>query len=404
MTDLLIVGAGPAGRALAHRCLLRGLSVTMVDPHPERPWTATIGAFADDLPGWLTDDVIACGATSFVVYTPQRRVVDRGYCVLSATGLQAALTLDGAQLERHRVEELNERHVRTDDGRTLTARHVIDARGGWSMDPAIARQRAFGSVQRVDDAERGEMVLMDWRCTPHDAPSFNYRVDLGDGTRLVEETCLAGRPAVRIAELRRRTEARFPDPGLRAPEEVDFPLYLDPVPWRRRGPLRFGAAGGLMHPATGYSIAASLATADGLAAAIADGTDPRAYLWPPGARWNHRLRMIGLAVLLGFGGRDLVRFFDTFFALPLATQRAYLGERTSARGIAGAMWAVFTGLRWAQRARLIAGTTTAAGRLIAAELAATAGPVIRRWPCRRRDPSPGPGVNRGPAAGAHRPR
>ncbi len=408
MTDLLIVGAGPAGRALAHRGRAHGLSVTLVDPDPDRVWTATVGVFADDLPGWLDETVIACTAPHFVVYTPRRRVIERRYCVLSPARLQAALTLDGVVLERQLVSALQPRQVRLADGRTVSARQVIDARGGWGEDPALPRQRAFGSVQRIDDGsgddgsgdfgdgdfgDGDEMVLMDWRCTPEQQPSFSYRVALGDGTRLVEETCLAGHPAPSLAELERRNAVRYPEPGSGPPERVDFPLYLDRAPWRRAGAVRFGAGGGLMHPATGYSIAASLGVADGLAAALAAGADPGGHLWPAEARWTHRLRMLGLEVLLGFHGSDLRAFFDAFFTLPVPTQRAYLSDRTSVRGTAGAMWAVFAALTWRRRMRLLG-----------AVLAATAGPVIRRWPSRRREPSPDPAASRGPAAGGHRPR
>ena len=53
MTDLLVVGAGPAGRALAHRACVAGLAVTVVDPAPDQEWTATFGLFGDDLPLWI---------------------------------------------------------------------------------------------------------------------------------------------------------------------------------------------------------------------------------------------------------------------------------------------------------------------------------------------------------------
>ncbi|MFZ2510109.1 MAG: lycopene cyclase family protein [Gordonia sp. (in: high G+C Gram-positive bacteria)] len=384
MTDLLIVGAGPAGRALAHRGLAHGLSVTVIDPDPDRAWTATIGAFTDDLPDWLDDDVIACAAPQFVVYTPQRRTVDRAYGVFSPTRLQAALSLAGAVVERIRVSELGTDRVRLADGRMLRARHVIDTRGGWSDNPDLPRQRAYGTVHPRDAADHSEMVLMDWRETPEAGPSFSYRVALGDGTRLIEETCLAGRPAVLLTELARRNELRSPDPKIRVPEEVDFPLYLHRTPWRHTGALQFGAAGGLMHPATGYSIAASLATADDLAAAIATGRDPRQVLWPAGARWTHRLRMIGLGVLLTFRGRELREFFDAFFALPLPTQRAYLNDRHSVRGTLAAMWAVFRALGWQQRTRVIRSTVAAVSSASAFRPAAR--PVFRRWPSRRRVP------------------
>src|SRR5215207_5293456 len=39
-TDVLVVGAGPAGLAVAGACGRLGLTTAVVDPAPERPWTA----------------------------------------------------------------------------------------------------------------------------------------------------------------------------------------------------------------------------------------------------------------------------------------------------------------------------------------------------------------------------
>lgn len=362
--DLIVVGAGPAGRALAHRALVHGLDVIVVDPAPDRPWTATFGMFDDDLPSWLDRDVIACGAPDFVVYTPQRRAVGRGYSVLAPRALQRSLTVAGARTEVCRAAEVTAHTVRLDDGRLLAAGHVIDARGPRSLDPAIPRQRAYGTFHRTEP-RAPEMVLMDWRSTTTADPTFSYRVDLGDGVRLVEETCLAGRPATTLGTLAERNVHRTDAPATgRSPEEVDFGLYPDTAPWRGRGALRFGAAGGQMHPATGYSIAASLNAADRLAAAIARGEDPAAALWDRAARWTYRLRLLGLAVLLGFDGRALCAFFDVFFRLPVPRQRAYLNGAGDLRGTAATMWAVFRGLGWPLRRRLIVATVRAAPRVV----------------------------------------
>ncbi len=361
---LLVVGAGPAGRALAHRALVHGMSVTVVDPAPDAAWRSTFGMFDDDLPGWLPRDVIACDAPSFTVFTPERREVGRRYCVLDAPALQRALTLDGARLEASRAREITAHTVRLDDGRLLSADHVIDARGGGATDPRIPRQTAYGAVVSGDGTE---MVLMDWRQTGAAAPTFSYRVGLGGGRRLIEETCLAGAPPVPLDVLAARNARRAgsAEPGGAEPELVDFPLHPGPAPWRSpHGGPRSGAAGGLMHPATGYSIAASLGAADGLAAALARGGDPVRALWPRRARWTYRLRLVGLAVLLGFDGRELTAFFDAFFGLPVHRQRAYLGGRDDLRGTLATMWAVFRALPGQQKARLVIHTGRAvwAGR------------------------------------------
>ena len=55
--DVLVVGAGPAGMALAAQCARRGLRTGLVDPAPQRPWTATYGMWADELPAGLPASV-----------------------------------------------------------------------------------------------------------------------------------------------------------------------------------------------------------------------------------------------------------------------------------------------------------------------------------------------------------
>ena len=105
--------------------------------------------------------------------------------------------------------------------------------------------------------------------------------------------------------------------------------------------LAFGAAGGLMNPATGYSVAQSLGAVDGLVDALREGRDLRAHLWPRCARAVHLLRMLGLAVLLSLDAAQLVEFFDAFFRLSADRQRAYLSSRSDLGGLLVTMAAVF---------------------------------------------------------------
>ncbi len=373
-----MIGAGPAGRAIAHRGLAAGLAVTLVDPHPDRPWQATYGAWADELPDWLPTECVAATGPA-VVYTPGRRVLDREYVIFDTPALQSALSVDGVHIVRARVSHAYSTYVTFADGSLLYASTVVDARGVEAAGPAVdaPEQTAVGIVvshggtavehRPADD----RMVVMDWR---PGTGTFVYSVDLGRGRRLVEETCLAGAPAVDIGELARRLRGRVP--GVAVPdlggkkggrsrvstgaEIVRFPLVgLTPTPWRTSGASRFGAAGGLIHPATGYSVAQSLALADAVVAAASRGADVTAALWPWQARCVYRLRVMGLAALLALGPDDLVLFFDRFFALPDSVQRAYLSGRTDLPGTSAAMWGVFAALP--VRLKLTVAKSAAAG-------------------------------------------
>ncbi|AHH18940.1 lycopene cyclase family protein [Nocardia nova SH22a] len=347
--DLIVCGLGPAGRALAHRAARRGLSVIAIDPQPERRWRATYAAWADEVPDWLEPRAVAA-----VTDRPRARgtrwfTLSRPYSVFDTAALQDSLDLTGVRVLTDRVTGIERPdRIRTDSGAPLTAHRIVDARG-LARRPDRAEQTAYGIVLRGV----APTVFMDWLpdngAPTGEAPSFLYTLDLGNGTTLYEETCLAGRPGLGIGTLRRRLEYRLRSravafDAVEATERVRFALEGGTA---REG--RFGAAGALLHPATGYSVGAALSAADAVAAG-----QP---LWPAPARAAHALRRAGLRALLALPPHDVAPFFDTFFGLTPARQRAYLSGRTDLRGTAAAMTALFGALPWRQRRILMRAAT-----------------------------------------------
>lgn len=358
--DVLVAGLGPSGRALAARCAQAGLTVRAVDPSPHRVWTATYGAWADELPSWLPESVLAARVESPGAWTTRPHVLDRPYAVLDTAALQRSLSLESVTVTQARVRSVGPGEVVLDDGQRLRASHVFDARG-VPVSSESAQQTAFGVVTDADTAapalEDRSAWFMDWRrdngTTETDPPSFLYAVPLDDERVLLEETCLVGRPALPLAELQRRLATRLSARGVEvaatAPvERVRF--SVEGGPRRHDGALGFGACGGLMHPATGYAVAAALAAADPLASAIRSGSDPYRLLWPRSARAVATFRTIGLRVLLGLRPTEVPEFFAAFFDLPIARQRAYLSGRTDVVGTLDGMRRVFgaapSGVRW----------------------------------------------------------
>ncbi|MCM6775576.1 lycopene cyclase family protein [Nocardia sp. CDC159] len=353
----MVCGLGPAGRALAHRALAHGLSVTAVDPHPGRRWTATYGGWADELPGWLDPAVVAATVDRPIAWGTRRFEIDRRYVVFDTAALRGALDLGGARVIADRVESLGTEptgtkgpwRVRLSAGEVLTADRVIDARG-LTRSPARAEQTAFGVIVPAD--RWSEPLFMDWRpdngAAPGEPPSFLYAIPLGPNRFLLEETCLAGRPALPLPTLRTRLLHRLRSRGIdlhgdEPTEHVRFPLEGG-----RPTAHRFGAAGAMLHPATGYSLTASLSAAD----AYATGAPPH----PVRTRLVHRLRTAGLRSLLALPPTDLPAFFDAFFALPPHHQRAYLSATTDLPATAAAMTALFTAVPWRIRRTLITAT------------------------------------------------
>lgn len=271
---------------------------------------------------------------------------------------------------------------------------VVDAIGATPYSAVLdARQIARGHVFREEDipAHHRVPVLMDFRVpggagdemaddASTGAPAtFSYRLPLGDGTWLIEETILAARASSdpgdpRSAELhrhvRRRQAARVADLGIDpgaaiAVEIVDFPLgpwrlpdnrprvalanRLTFIPLGRGGSVldlsfltrpfggdgvpgygHFGAMGGWMHPATGYSVGAVLSDVD----RFLDRVGSRSDASPPGGRPLAWLRRRGLHVLLAFDDVGTRKFFDAFFTLPDAAIREYLTGTSAPKTLA----------------------------------------------------------------------
>ncbi|MBF6440310.1 lycopene cyclase family protein [Nocardia cyriacigeorgica] len=350
-TDVVVCGLGPAGRALAHRCLAHGLSVAVVDPAPRRHWTATYAAWADELPEWLDPGVIAATVDRPVAWGAREHRIERRYVVLDSERLRSALDITGSRVLADRAVRLTAHTVTLASGTVLRAERVIDARG-LARASSRAEQTAFGVVVAAERAAGVEPLFMDWRPdngAPAEAPrSFLYAVPLGAGAMLMEETCLAGRPALGQTELAARLHRRLRARGIRLDGGERVERVRFPVTGARPGRFRFGAAGGFIHQATGYSVAAALTAAD----AVVAGGSPA----PPAARVVHGLREAGLRALLRLPPADLPVFFDTFFDLPEEWQRAYLSGRTDVTGTAAAMGTLFARLPARLRTRIAAAT------------------------------------------------
>lgn len=360
MVDVAVVGLGPAGRALASRLLARGASVLVVDPQPDAVWTPTYGVWADDL-----GDPPA-GVIRSLVERPQIRahghhVLPQRYAVLDNAALQRALPLDGADVRTQRLDDDEVVALRRE------AAVVVDARGarpqGLTADSTPA-QTAFGIVVPAEDAapalDGAEGLIMDWRTDwapgrqVSGPATFLYGIPLGDGTVLLEETCLAAAPGLPIEELKARLRRRLLARGV-APDVVDHPLGREVVriPMRGRGRkppegvLAVGTAGRGGNIVTGYSVTHSLTSADALAERIVQGRPPR-QVDPPAP--SDALREAGLRALLRLDVEGTVDLFDAFGRLPGQRQRAFWSRETDAGGMAASMWGMFA--RIPNRSRL----------------------------------------------------
>ncbi|MEV6911851.1 lycopene cyclase family protein [Amycolatopsis sp. NPDC051071] len=366
MADVVIAGGGPAGRALARACARRGLATVLVDPAPDRRWKATYGLWGDELP-LLPKSAIACAPSATLAFGTGPHILERQYLVVDNAGLRDWLSggydvVSGAVsgVEHGRFGST----VRLSDGRLLAAGLYFDASGARPKGDRY-EQTAFGVVLPAEDALRlvdsaDTAMFMDWRGSEQ---GFLYVLPLGDGTVLVEETSLARKPGLPLEVLAARLRTRLSAAGLKPGDREERVRIVLDVPVPRRGRMvPFGAAAGLVHPATGYSVATSVRLADPVADAVTRTWDrgpaeaasaAHRALWPSSARAVHGLRRYGLRALCGMPPEVVPVFFDLFFTLPTGLQRAFTSGREDISGTAETMSTLFRTAPWQVRKYLI---------------------------------------------------
>lgn len=377
----IVVGAGPAGRALAQALGRLGVEVLCLDAKPHGAWRTTWGLWDDELERLELRGLVAATAPApRVRLAPgEELVLERAYHVLDPERLRQHLS-EGVHLGVARVGAVGPTRVELEDGEALAARFVVDARGPSTTSCA---QTAVGRVVR---GRAEPALLMDFSLRHHDEdprPSFGYVVPLDEQHTLVEETALAAAPPMAEELLMRRLEARLHALGFQAEaladaslERVRIPLDVEPG-LAAGGVLRFGVAGGSVHPATGYALARILEEAPVLARAIAgslhrgdEGAEVaragQRALWTPSRRGARRLFQHGRDVLLPLDLDGLRGFFRAFFHLPSGRQRDFLSSTSSPGAVALAMASLWGGLTWPLRAGALGlpvGPSTIPGQL-----------------------------------------
>ena len=395
--DVVVLGAGPGGAAITHSLVRRGLTVALVDPRLGESWGQTLGSWVDDLDP--CDDAIVLKGLARATW-PTVRVVGerehelrRSYLIFDNAALQSHLVGIGFRPIAERavsvVDRVDadgyQREVGLESGSSIAARVVIDA--GGSSSGFLLRQRhrstgvqsAYGVVtRRTGLVPAGTFTLMDWSQTRSTkaAPTFLYGMDFGDGTTMVEETSLVERSPRSARELRELLHARLgSDVSSDAIDYEDVHIEMGgapPSPSTRV--VGFGAAGGFIHPVTGYSVAASLRAAPRLAETIVTGVSTdlssddltsRAWstVWSPALLRTRALHDYGLATLGRLGTKEIQVFFDAFFSMPEDDWSSYLRIDTPPMSIARTMTRLFLSLPRSLRLKVASTNPSALFRL-----------------------------------------
>lgn len=369
--DIVVVGSGPAGLAAATACVAAGLSTTLLAPDPTARWQNGYGLWPDELTDARLASCVSVAWDAVEVRFGQGDThrVHRRYARVDNEALQRELFDRAPALRLERGEAVAIAHdmtgstVQLADGRSMRGAVVVDATGPASALVRRTRgptafQAAWGEIVDTDDLDPSTPRWMDWSpaAGPRDPASFLYALPLGGSRWLLEETSLAGRPCMDLDVLRGRLHARLAREGVRirahhAVERVRIGLDT-PIPEPQRT-VGYGAAGAMVHPATGYMLARALGAAPALADALARGLDlsPEsaslaAYdtIWPATRVRRRALHLYGAEIVAGLNQADTIAFFRAFFLrLSPRTVRDWLSDALPPAELATAMVRVFPG-------------------------------------------------------------
>jgi lycopene cyclase-like protein len=393
----VVLGSGPAAYALAAALCLEGIECSLIAPHPNTSWPQTYSMWTDQFSEdvaricgsgdpWLHrwDRVLAIGQTEHAIGR-EYATIDNERLRLGlldcaeATGNLRVITASVVSVEpvagsRDQTDSayVGEVILTLSKGKPVRANLVFDGTGAsskfvqrdtvsGSSTPAVL-QTAFGRTVSATNVpfNEGTCVLMDWRGANRTDASFLYALSFGDGRWLFEETSLAKRGGLPLSELERRLGSRLDELGIRIKKEhvverVEFPMDVA-LPSRSQRIIGIGAAAALVHPATGYSIAASLRSAPRLAKQAASILNDSSHirgasqqpinkcaevLWSDDRRRARGLETYGLQRLLAMDQVDTCAFFDTFFSLPTRQTIDYLSGEATSKELSAVMWNVF---------------------------------------------------------------
>jgi lycopene cyclase-like protein len=379
-SEMVVGGAGPAGLALATELAGRGFSVTVVAPSPRRAWDRSYGSFERDLAGLGLESAVSHRfGTPRVELDGASQALEAPYLRLDTSRLQALLLeraeRAGVSLQSAAVDEVSARGAGTEvlvsaEGRQsrLATRLFVDARG---RDAEVRRgsastprglQLAYGEWLEVESHGfgPGEMSLMDYRSVTQDQggpATFLYALPEGPTRLFAQETVLATAAPLPLERLRRRLYSRLALLGVRVRAVLGVERCVIPMggglPERRSATLPFGAAAGMVHPATGYQLARALRRAPLVAEAVASAArDASATaselaeagldaLWPEAERRAFSLYHLGLRALLRFDAARTRDFVREFFRLPTPSWVGFMEGALSPTEVAGAMWRLF---------------------------------------------------------------
>ncbi|KAK7259285.1 hypothetical protein RIF29_24887 [Crotalaria pallida] len=378
--DLVVIGCGPAGLALAAESGKLGLKVGLIGP--DLPFTNNYGVWEDEFKDLGLECCIEHVWKDTIVYLDNKDpvLVGRSYGRVSRHLLHEELLRrcveSGVSYLSSRVESIVEAsngqsHVVCEYDTVVPCRLVTVASGAASGKlleyevggPKVSVQTAYGVEVEVENNpyDPNLMVFMDYRdymkqnvqCPEANYPTFLYAMPMSPTKVFFEETCLASKDAMPFDLLKKKLFSRLNTMGIRITKTYEEEWSYIPVggslPNTEQKNLAFGAAASMVHPATGYSVVRSLSEAPQYASVIAtilkeghtrdiithnrskENLSMQAWntLWPQERKRQRAFFLFGLALILQLDIEGIRTFFRTFFRLPEWMWQGFLGSSLS---------------------------------------------------------------------------
>ncbi|KAK9697256.1 hypothetical protein RND81_08G025200 [Saponaria officinalis] len=377
--DLVVIGCGPAGLALAAESAKLGLKVGLVGP--DLPFTNNYGVWEDEFKALGLEGCIEQVWRDTIVYIDDDNpiLIGRAYGRVSRYFLheelvkrcfESGVSYLGVKVDRIMEGTDGYSVVACERGVTITCRLATVASGAASGKlleyevggPRVCVQTAYGIEVEVENSpyDPNLMVFMDYRDYTKQSfqspeakyPTFLYAMPMSPTRVFFEETCLASVDAMPFDLLKKKLLARLETMGIRIIRTYEEWSYIPvggSLPSTEQRNLAFGAAASMVHPATGYSVVRSLSEAPNYASAIANlvksGHSKSAILgqrrveniamqawntlWPQERKRQRAFFLFGLALIVQLDIEGTRSFFRTFFRVPKWMWEGFLGSNLS---------------------------------------------------------------------------
>ncbi len=404
LPDVLVLGAGPAGMAIASALGKENLKVDVLSPKgPEEPWPNTYGIWGTEVDQLGLENLLEYRWKNTVSFFGNGSSEEHHHENKPTKHLLDYGLFDKKKLHSYWLNECNDSFINwhegwaneikfekykstvtTKEGKVYSARLVIDATG---YDPVflklrssepVAVQTCYGIVGSFSKPplEKDQFVLMDYRSDhltesqKKEPPTFLYAMDMGNGKYFLEETQLGLVKPFTMDELKERLEKRLAhrDIEITSKQHEELGLFLPmnmPIPDFRQPILGYGGAASMVHPASGYLLGNVLRRAPLVAKAISKAmTDHKLptmliakkgweSLWSKELIRKKSLYQFGLEKLMRFDEKLLREFFECFFKLPKSQWYGFLTDTLSLKEIVNAMWVMFLRAPWSVKKGLM---------------------------------------------------